>query len=156
LVIHIYREGDKLEIMKLILPKAVLPNTARIIGHTENNICMEYCVPIRRLLMAEITGLRVPATTSPMWQPQRLKVFLSLPVSHSRGSSKAQEKNALSFTRHSVQTSIAHPFPILPEFPYSGFTTLIHTCSTTVEYFSCQYVISPTTLSFLKELFQLF
>lgn len=50
----------------------------------------------------------------------------------------------------------ASPFYIFPEFLCSGFTTLIHTRSTSVEYFSCQYVISLTTLSFLKELFKLF
>lgn len=68
------------------------------------------------------------------------------------GDLQKHKRRVLSFTRHSVQAQrIAYPLDGLFELLDSGLITLIHTCSTNAEYFSCQYVISLTTLSFLKE-----
>ena len=94
------------------------------------------------LLAAARESLRSDADPA---QPKRKQIHLK------------KKKSALSFVRYRVQALwAASPFYISPEFLYSGLTALIHTRSTSVEYFSCQYVISLTTLSFLKELFKLF
>ena len=110
----------------------------------------------------EVTATRSPRNTtkrSPCW-PRLEKACAVTETQHSQNENKyilKKKKSVLSFMRYRVQALwAASPFYISPEFLYSGFTALIHTRSTSVEYFSCQYVISLTTLSFLKELFKFF
>lgn len=75
----------------------------------------------------------------------------STPLKTSEELQKAQDRNSVIHKIQYAKPTIKYPFYTLLAFRYSGFTTLIHTCSTNVTYFSCQYVISLTTLSFLKE-----
>lgn len=117
--------------------------------YTEQTL-MAHCVS-----MEEVTGLGVPATMGPV-PSQRLPRLLSprlhlYPTRDFRGASKAQYRNAVIHKTQYAKPTIKYPFYTLLAFRYSGFTTLIHTCSTNVTYFSCQYVIALTTLSFLKE-----
>lgn len=120
-------------------------------AYTGNNICTALCASKQEAPHSWLEGiglvfsrfrscLATVKTCSPLTTPQGLQ-------KHERAKEKA-----VSFTSDSVQAlQPAYSFYILSESLYPGLSTLIHTCSTIVEYFSSQYVISPTTLSFPKE-----
>lgn len=58
LIIHVCREWDKLEIMKLIFPKVVLPNIVHPMVYVEKYIVTAYFASKRGCLLPEVTGSR--------------------------------------------------------------------------------------------------